>query len=149
MGHFMLTETWRVTQTMTYVCHRSTAKRCYLMLKPRGYFHQTQLGVVVYSCVHCTHRNPSPNGFVSYFDPLTKYCLATHALIELATKTVTVTIYSVIISGWVVLFCKRDPARGPSPSNSKCTQAGSTCIQSLHWTLFYKSLANLITTQGL
>lgn len=98
--------------------------------------------------VFSAHRKPGPNGFVSYFDPLTKYCLATQALIERCLQNwLSQSTLSSFQAEWYC-YCKRGLARGPSPSHSKCTQAGSTCIQSPHWTLFYKSLASLIITQS-
>lgn len=56
-------------------------KRRYVIPKPGGYFHETQLTVLVFGRAANTW-SPSVNGSASYFDPLTKDCLAT--LIELS-----------------------------------------------------------------
>lgn len=56
------------------------AKSCYVIPKPRGYFHGAQLGALVCSSTDYTHRRPL-NRSASYFDPLTKYCFVTQTLI--------------------------------------------------------------------
>lgn len=150
MGHFMVTQTWRVTQTVMCVVTDPQLKDVMRCSRPPRLFLSHTIGCVCgLELRSWLTEAQALNGFVSYFDPLTKYCLATQALIEPCFQNRdchNLHCQHFRLSGTIIEWV--EPARGPSPSNSKCKQNGSTCIQSPHWTLFYKSLASLIITQS-
>ena len=80
MGALMATQTLRLAQTMTYVLTIMRLKQCYVIPQALRAIFIKHNWVFSFVAALTTHRH-SLNGFASYFDPLTKYCLATQALI--------------------------------------------------------------------
>lgn len=129
---------WHMCLTITRL------KRCYVIPKPWGCFHETQLAVWVRSWAPYTH-SPQREWICQLLWPFDKV-LFSHSGSDrtFATKHwLSQSALSSLQTEWYYAARGR-LAGGPSPPKSKCTQAGSTRIHWPHWTLFYKWLASLI-----
>lgn len=119
-------------------------KRRYVIPKPWGCFHETQLAVLVGSRAPYTH-SPRREWICQLLWPFDKV-LFSHSGSDRTFSTkrrLSQSALSSLRTEWHYAARGR-PAGGPSPPKSKCTQAGSTRIHWPHWASFYKWLASLI-----